>query len=65
SIAPHSGGNLIIDYQATLNEKAVMGGSGNINTASMTFSNNPNGEGTGKTPDDTAIGCVYLIYACN
>lgn len=61
SIDPHSGGNLIIDYQATLNEKAVMGGNGNINTASMTYSNNPNGTGTGKTPDDTAIVFTYQL----
>lgn len=61
AVTPHAGGNLIINYEATLNEDAVVGSAGNINTASMTFSNNPNGEGTGKTPEDTAIVFTYQL----
>ena len=61
SVVPHAGGNLLINYDATLNEKAVIGSNGNINTASMTFSNNPNGEGTGKTPDDSAVVFTYQL----
>lgn len=56
---------LYVYYSAILNEKAqfyfithnpdVV----NTNTASLTYSNNPNGEGTGKTPDSTVTAWTY------
>ena len=67
---------IVITYSATLNENAVIGNTGNPNTASLTYSNNPNVENkgqegnenepdgetpTGKTPDDTVITYVTGI----
>ena len=50
-----------ITYTATLNEKAVIGAAGNPNKYYIQYSNNPNGNGTGKTPDDTNIVFTYKI----
>ncbi|MDO4620214.1 MAG: isopeptide-forming domain-containing fimbrial protein [Lachnospiraceae bacterium] len=55
-----------IEYEAKLNEDAVLGSDGNPNKMHITFSNNPNwnGEGTpeeGKTPDDTVIVFTYKV----
>jgi len=46
-----------VEYDATLNNDAVIGSVGNPNTVYLEFSNNPShgGEGTSKTPDDTVI----------
>ena len=47
------GDKLYINYAAVLNEKAdvyQIGRYANTNTAQLEYSNNPNGEGTGKTP---------------
>ena len=67
---------IVITYSATLNENAVIGNTGNPNTASLTYSNNPNVENkgqegnenepdvnipTGKTPEDTVITYVTGI----
>ena len=67
---------IVITYSATLNEDAVIGNTGNPNTASLTYSNNPNVENkgqegnenepdvnipTGKTPEDTVITYVTGI----
>ncbi len=44
-----------IDYSATLNESAIVGKSGQDNSVKLTYSNNPNDTGDGKTgdtPDD-------------
>ena len=38
----HHGETITVTYQATLNENAVIGGEGNPNTQSLTYSNNPN-----------------------
>lgn len=43
---------IIVEYTAKLNNNAVIAGVGNPNEVHLTFSNNPNGEGTGKTPKD-------------
>lgn len=62
--APYSAGNeatVTIKYTATLNENAVVGAAGNPNKMHIEFSNNPNGEGTGKTPDDTNIVFTYKV----
>ncbi len=50
-----------VEYNATLNDKAVLGSAGNPNSVELTYSNNPNATGdgtskpadTGKTPKDT------------
>lgn len=49
---------IVVTYTATLNEDAVVGAGGNVNTVYVEYSNNPNkgGEGeTGKTPDDKVV----------
>lgn len=51
-----------VEYEATLNEHAVIGSAGNPNKMYMNFSNNPNstqGGETGKTPEDTVIVFTY------
>ena len=56
---------LYVYYSAILNEKAQFYlithnlNALNTNTASLTYSNNPNGEGTGKTPDSTVTAWTY------
>ena len=55
---------VIVDYTATLNEKAVMGSAGNPNTVKLTYSNNPNNGGkgeTGTTPEDKNIVFTYKV----
>ena len=51
-----------VEYEATLNENAVIGSKGNPNTMHMQFSNNPNssqGGEKGKTPEDKVIVFTY------
>ena len=57
---------IVVYYTATLNDNAVIGSAGNENTATLTFSNNPNatGEGdntTSTTPEDTNIVFTYKV----
>ena len=62
--APYNAGDnavITIKYNATLNENAVMGSDGNPNKMHIEFSNNPNGEGMGETPDDTNIVFTYKV----
>ena len=62
--APYNAGDkavITIEYKAELNEKAVMGSDGNPNKMHIEFSNNPNGDGMGKTPDDTNIVFTYKV----
>ncbi len=62
-----AGDVITVEYSAKLNENAVLGSTGNKNTANMEFSNNPNntGDGTkkpdkpGETPKDTVITFTY------
>lgn len=54
---------IVVTYTAKLNEKAVIAGLGNPNTAYLEFSNNPNGTGTGKTPEDKAVVFTYELVA--
>ena len=64
-----AGQAITITYSATVNEYAEIGTTGNLNTANLEYSNNPNveyegdnepnpGEPTGETPDD--ITAVYV-----
>ena len=58
---------VIVEYNATLNDKAVLGSAGNPNSVELTYSNNPNDTGdgtskpadTGKTPKDTVKVFTY------
>lgn len=66
--AVHAGSKITVEYTATLNDKAVLGNQGNVNTAHLEFSNNPNkvhsGSGkpeTGNTPDDSVIVFTYQV----
>ena len=52
---------IVVRYTAKVNENAVMGSTGNPNTAYLEFSNNPNngGNGTNNTPKDKVIVFTY------
>ena len=59
-----NGDKLVVEYNATLNENAVIGSKGNPNKVKLEFSNNPNngGEGDkGETPEDTVIVFTYKV----
>lgn len=55
---------IIVEYTARLNEKAVIGRSGNTNKVNLEYSNNPNpgheGE-KGKTTEDTVVVYTYGV----
>lgn len=52
---------ILVFYDAILNENAEIGLDGNPNNVSLEFSNDPNGEGTGRTAEDTAIVFTYEL----
>lgn len=54
---------ITVVYKATLNENSVIGSAGNPNKVYLEFSNNPNGNGTGKTPEDTVTVFTYKVAA--
>lgn len=54
---------ITVVYEATLNEQSVIGSAGNPNKVYLEFSNNPNGNGTGKTPEDTVTVFTYKVAA--
>lgn len=60
-----AGSTITVEYNATLNDNAVLGSQGNVNEAKLTYSNKPNhsGEGdtdnTGETPWDNVIVFTY------
>lgn len=56
-----NGSKIVVKYTATLNENAIIGSAGNPNKVDLTFSNNPNGEGTGKTPEDEVIVFTFKL----
>lgn len=58
-----AGSTITVEYNATLNEKAVMGSAGNPNQAKLEYSNNPYGNGTGQTPWDKVIAFTYQLVA--
>lgn len=46
--------DIVVEYNAKLNDKAVIGSAGNPNSVELTYSNNPNDTGDGTTkPTDT------------
>lgn len=54
---------IIVVYKAELNNNAVMGSTGNPNKVYLEFSNNPNGEGKGKTAEHQVIVFTYQVAA--
>ncbi len=52
---------VIVTYDATLNTNAEIGLDGNSNAVYLEFSNNPNGDGLGRTPEDTVIVFTYQL----
>jgi len=50
--AAFAGKTITVVYTATLNENAVIGGDGNLNTESVTYSNNPNETYDGSQDED-------------
>ena len=54
---------IIVEYTAKLNGNAVIGSAGNPNKARLEYSNNPYGDGTGKTPWDKVIVFTYKLVA--
>lgn len=67
AITVAAGGEFTVEYESTLNDKAVIGSTGNPNEAKLQYSNNPNytGEGanspTGETPKDKVIVFTYQL----
>ena len=57
----HAANYVIVTYDATLNENAIVGLDGNENEVYLEFSNNPNGDGTGRTEEDTVIVFTYQL----
>ena len=62
------GSKIRVEYTSTLNDNAVIGNQGNVNTAKLEFSNNPNEEqdgnkkpSTGETPWDNVIVFTYKV----
>ena len=58
-----NGSKIIVEYTAILDSDAVIGSTGNPNTAYLIFSNNPNSTGTGKTAPDKNIVFTYKVVA--
>lgn len=58
-----AGSTITVTYKSQLNENAVLGAHGNVNTAKLEYSNNPrdNGTGTGTTPWDNVIVFTYKV----
>ena len=62
-----AGGKFVVEYTSTLNDKAVIGSTGNPNEAKLQYSNNPNYTGigenspTGETPKDKVIVFTYQL----
>lgn len=52
---------ILVFYDAELNGNAEIGLPGNENTAYLEFSNDPNGDGTGRTEDDKVIVFTYEL----
>ena len=59
SVAANS--TITVTYRSKLNDNAVLGAQGNVNTAKLEYSNNPRGNGTGTTPWDNVIVFTYKV----
>ena len=58
-----NGSQIVVEYTAILDSDAVIGSTGNPNTAYLIFSNNPNGNGKGQTKPDKNIVFTYKVVA--
>lgn len=47
----YSNSSIVVTYDADLNSNAVIGNSGNENSVKITYSNNPNWDGSGEEPE--------------
>ena len=59
-----AGNDLCVNYTAVLNDKAdfyTIGEGKNTNTAYLEYSNNPNGAGTGKTPESSVHAWTFAM----
>ena len=54
---------IVVEYTAILDDDATIGSTGNPNEAYLVFSNNPNGDGKGKTAPDKNIVFTYKVVA--
>lgn len=52
---------VIVTYDATLNANAEIGLPGNLNSVDLQFSNDPNGDGLGRTAEDHVIVFTYEL----
>ncbi len=52
---------IVVTFNATLNDNADLGNNGNANTAYLEYSNNPYDSGTGKTTWDTVVVFTYKV----
>lgn len=60
--AVHAGSKIRVEYTATLNANAVIGGNGNLNRAKLQYSNNPrNVESKGETVWDNVVVFTYQV----
>ena len=57
----NTGDAIKVEFTAKLNTSAVIGLPGNTNEVYLEYSNNPNEEGTGKTPEDIVIVFTYEL----
>ena len=62
-LGAHNSSVITVKYNATLDDTAVIGSTGNPNEAHLIFSNNPNGDGYGKTAPDKNIVFTYKVDA--
>lgn len=58
-----NGSTITVEYTAILDDDAIIGSTGNPNEAYLVFSNNPNGDGKGKTAPDKNIVFTYKVVA--
>lgn len=49
--AYEKGSKIVVHYSATVNDKAVIGGTGNPNEVNLKYSNNPNSDENGENPN--------------
>ena len=65
TVAPEAaaGYTVVVEYTSRLNESAVMRSTGNPNEAYLEYSNNPNSNGTGKTPKDKVTVFTFKLVA--
>lgn len=56
-----AGSEITVEYNSTLNENAAIGSTGNPNEMYLEYSNEPDSDGTGKTPVDKVIVFTYKV----